>query len=363
MQQPPPTHILVTCPHCGHENLFQQPHPYHAGYLNQGFLYSEAGDCTLIWNSFDRDYGALVGNKPPWALSPADQAALEERLLPAPDSTRWLFRNPARCRRCREPISGPITDTAYYLRYDGSADCDWRSGPGESFKNALWSLRPPVPWTMRDVWLGMAVVVVITACLYGITFLLVALGVRPNLDLYQGVFLTIMQLLFLVPVWWFVKHKHHASLKTLGLRKFKVWVAAAAVGLLFAYYFLSGFYAYLLSLFGLEMQPDLGPAVEQLSTPWPLVFSVVIVAPLVEEIFFRGFVFTGLRARMDWRWAAVISSALFAAMHVQLWAFIPLFSLGFLFAFLYQKSDSVWPGIIMHFLVNALAMTVTLVWL
>jgi membrane protease YdiL (CAAX protease family) len=34
--------------------------------------------------------------------------------------------------------------------------------------------------------------------------------------------------------------------------------------------------------------------------------------------------------------------------------------LGFLFAFVYQKAGSIWPGIILHAIVNGLAMAVAL---
>ena len=96
----------------------------------------------------------------------------------------------------------------------------------------------------------------------------------------------------------------------------------------------------------------------QLSTPWPLIVTIVFIAPFVEEVFFRGFVFAGLRARYDWRWAAAISSALFAAAHLELTFFIPAFVLGYVFAYLYQRSGSVWPGMIVHAAMNALAMAV-----
>ena len=62
--------------------------------------------------------------------------------------------------------------------------------------------------------------------------------------------------------------------------------------------------------------------------------------------------------RNDWRWAAAISAALFAAAHLELTFFIPAFVLGYIFAYLYQRSGSVWPGMIIHAAMNALAMAV-----
>ncbi len=356
-----PTHIVVTCPHCGYGNVFHQPYPYHAGYGDQGFLYNESGNCTLSWSSFDRDYVGVVGLRHPWDLTAADREALEARLAPAPDGTRWSFKNPARCLRCGGSISGPITETPYFLRYEGSVDRDVRCGWGAGLKDVLRRVRTAVPWSVRDVWLGVAAAAVIIALSYVAVYVLSSLQVRPNVDIWEGVFPTVMELLFLVPVWWFVRHKRGASFTTLGFRKFPwAWFGIGFAMLVGAYIF-NGYYAFLLSLLGQQMREDATPIIEQLATPWPLVFSVVIVAPFVEETFFRGFVFAGLRARMDWWWAAIISAAVFAAAHGELLFFVPAFVFGLLFAFVYQRTNSVWPGMFLHFFVNAVAMTLMLV--
>jgi membrane protease YdiL (CAAX protease family) len=351
-----PTHIVGTCPHCGHGNVFAQPYPYHAGYGYQGFLYNETGDCTLTWSSFDREYAAAVGSKQPWELTAADREALEDRLTPAPDGTRWLFRNPARCRQCRAPISGPITDTIYYLRNECTVDRDVRSGWGSGLRDVLGRARASVPWRMRDVWLGVLFAVVLSGLAYGAAYLLLYLLVDPDVDLWLALFSAVLELVLLVPVWWFVKRKYHVPLaKALGFRRFKPWWLAVAVGSLIAYSVFNAYYAAILAALGLEMQRDVGPTIRELSSPWPLVFSIVILAPLVEEVFFRGFVFNGLRGRMDWWWAAVISGALFAAAHLDPLFLLPAFLIGFMLAFLYQKTNSIWPGMIVHFLVNSLA--------
>ena len=353
-----PTHIVVTCPACGHENVFHQPYPYHAGLSNQGFLYNESGDRTLIWSSFDRDYQAIAGQKQPWTLDPVDQERLEERLLLAPDGTRWLFRNPARCLNCGHPISEPMTATAFYLRYDDSVDRAASRSQGHGLKDVLTQRRPSVPWNTRDVWLGVLAAVLIIAASFGLVLLLRAFSVQTDIDFWIVLFPSLFELLFLVPVWWFAIHKYRASLKTLGFARFKLSNIGVGIGLLFAFYIFNGAYAYLLREFGLRVQTDLTPVLSRLSNPWPLFVAVVLVAPVAEETFFRGFVFGGLRSRYDWHLAAAISAALFAAAHLEITFFIPAFILGYLFAYLYQRSGSIWPGMILHALVNAFAMTV-----
>jgi phage FluMu protein Com len=111
--------IIIKCPKCKHENTFNQPYPYHAGFGDQGFLYNEKGNRTLIWDSYDPDYTAIVGKSHPWALKKAQQKKLEDLLLPD-SGGRWLFSNPARCEKCQSPISEPILKNIYFLVFANS---------------------------------------------------------------------------------------------------------------------------------------------------------------------------------------------------------------------------------------------------
>jgi len=121
--------VTINCPSCGRPNDFEQPYPFHAGFGNQGFLYNDAGNLTLVWSSFDPAYEAIVGKRHPWTLTPGQQSLLEGALRDAPSGGRWRFANPARCRNCAGAISGGMTETIYYLRYPDSLDAE--SNPGE----------------------------------------------------------------------------------------------------------------------------------------------------------------------------------------------------------------------------------------
>jgi hypothetical protein len=120
--------ITIQCTSCGHRNDFDQPYPFHAGFANQGFLYNDEGNLTLIWSGFDPAYEAIVGEKHPWTLTAEERLLFEGALLPAPSGGRWQFINPARCGKCANPISGPITQRIYYLRYPRSIDTDPNPG-------------------------------------------------------------------------------------------------------------------------------------------------------------------------------------------------------------------------------------------
>lgn len=113
------THPPKCCLGCGVGPPFDRSYGFHAGHSDLGFLYNDKGDEVFIWSSFDKDYQSLVGHKHPWTLNAAEQARVEEALLPSPGGTRWRFRNPARCTHCGHPISGPMTETIYGLGFDG----------------------------------------------------------------------------------------------------------------------------------------------------------------------------------------------------------------------------------------------------
>ena len=80
-----------------------------------------------------------------------------------------------------------------------------------------------------------------------------------------------------------------------------------------------------------------------------------IVAPFAEETFFRGFVFQGLAHSWGPVWGAVASAAFFAAVHLQLTVFIPLFALGLALAWVFHHTRSLWASIILHMVFNAIA--------
>lgn len=111
----------VKCTSCQQVTVFEQPHPYHAGFSNVGFLYNDAGDRTLVWEGYDPAWERIAGKRPPWVLTATDWPAIEGFLAPAPDGGRWRFKNPGRCARCRNVIARSLADgEIYYLLFPGS---------------------------------------------------------------------------------------------------------------------------------------------------------------------------------------------------------------------------------------------------
>ncbi len=171
-------------------------------------------------------------------------------------------------------------------------------------------------------------------------------------------------------VWWFV-HLRRASLRAIGWRKPRWWDIVLAFNGIFVYFVL---YFVVLTVvqslipsLNVNQKQELGFDNVLGDTNLVLTFlSLVVLPPVAEETVFRGFIFTGLRNRLSWVWAAVITSLLFAVAHLEfgtgqplLWtAAIDTFILSLVLCYLRQKTNSLWPGILVHALKNGVAFTV-----
>lgn len=83
--------------------------------------------------------------------------------------------------------------------------------------------------------------------------------------------------------------------------------------------------------------------------------AIVIVAPIVEEVVFRGYLYGSLRSKLYPWVAALVVSILFGAVHGQLNVGIDTFLLSLVLCYLRDKTGAIWSGIFVHALKNSLA--------
>jgi membrane protease YdiL (CAAX protease family) len=89
---------------------------------------------------------------------------------------------------------------------------------------------------------------------------------------------------------------------------------------------------------------------------FPLVFvSAAIIAPVAEEIIFRGYFYKAFRDRFKPSYAIVLSAALFSVLHFELLATAQLFVIGIALAYVYEKTGNLMAPITLHVLNNAVA--------
>lgn len=144
-------------------------------------------------------------------------------------------------------------------------------------------------------------------------------------------------------------------------------------------YALSGFVAYFVIFFVVSLvvnatAPELLESDQQLGFDKaaeglaliPVFISLVVLPPLAEETLARGFLFGGLRNRLNFIWAMLITSLLFGAPHlfggepgVLLWiAMADTFILSAVLCYLREKTGRLWAPILLHALKNFIAFTV-----
>jgi len=174
--------------------------------------------------------------------------------------------------------------------------------------------------------------------------------------------LLVQNLLFLLLPFWCVK-KAGGGIKHLGMRRVPVGSTlflGLRSGVLF--YFLNIAVSLLQMLAFPGYQPEQQSVVQVLeacSSVWEvasLVFFILLVAPVAEEVFFRGFLYPVLYRKWGYIAAVLLSAIIFSASHLHLWAFLPLFAGGIGFAMLYHKKQNLWANICAHAVWNAISL-------
>lgn len=116
----------------------------------------------------------------------------------------------------------------------------------------------------------------------------------------------------------------------------------------------------LLERLGLPAEPQ--PAEQAIATlePWLVIVAIVVLAPIAEEVFFRGVAFNAWLAERGRRFAYIGSAVLFAAIHASLISLLPIFLLGLALAWVYRRTRSLLAPIAMHATVNGISVTLAL---
>lgn len=169
----------------------------------------------------------------------------------------------------------------------------------------------------------------------------------------------------LLALWWFFRAAFDILLDNLP---------QCLAALLFGYliYLMLGYLAAgaLLLLLGDELSNPNNEAVAELlaENSQAVLGLTVFVAPLVEELLFRGIVFGSLRQKSRFL-AFAVSIAVFALYHV--WQFalagmdwtlliyaVQYIPAGYALAWTYEKTNSIWTPIFLHMLINGVSLLV-----
>jgi membrane protease YdiL (CAAX protease family) len=204
--------------------------------------------------------------------------------------------------------------------------------------------------------------------LVGIVGVVVASGLvaipfaAAGADLDSGGFIivgTIVQDLVMIAAAYFLTADlGRPSPRTFGLRPFRSsalgWVFAAFV----AYLVLTSIYTVLVDPPSEQLPTGLDKADENLLLAIATGMLLVVVAPFAEEMFFRGFLYQAFRNSFGVLPGALLSAVIFGAIHFEFFKLVQLAILGVILALLFEKTQSLWPPIMLHAVNNALAFAV-----
>tara|TARA_R110002096_G_scaffold247097_1_gene439502 strand:- start:72 stop:1454 length:1383 start_codon:yes stop_codon:yes gene_type:complete len=178
-----------------------------------------------------------------------------------------------------------------------------------------------------------------------------------------GLAIQVVPLLFLIPV---LTPGIPATLRLFGLRR-PEWSGRQLLSFGVIGLGLAMLVAFGISLVG-SVSMSIGDVVNSdyldrdLAVLWVVIASVV-VAPICEELLMRGFLFSILRGPCGAIAAAILSSVLFGFLHgYSLVGFLSTTSLGLVFCWMYQRSGSLWPGVIAHSLFNLCVTSAAVGW-
>jgi membrane protease YdiL (CAAX protease family) len=146
-----------------------------------------------------------------------------------------------------------------------------------------------------------------------------------------------------------------------GLRWKKWWMALLAIPAVFVMWSFmavldqSGYNAWITELVGGDTTQEMVKALQEETNIVVLALMslvTVIGAPVSEEIIFRGYIYPATKRLSGSPCAVLFSGALFAVVHLNLAALLPLFVLGMLLAVLYEATGSLWMPIAVHLVFN-----------
>lgn len=91
---------------------------------------------------------------------------------------------------------------------------------------------------------------------------------------------------------------------------------------------------------------------------WQQILLIGLMPAITEELLFRGFIFSSFLKHISPVKAIIISSAMFAAMHLSLLKFVPTFLLGVVFSYTVYKTKSIYSSMLLHFINNTFSVVV-----
>ncbi len=217
-----------------------------------------------------------------------------------------------------------------------------------------------VPWSLRDAAKAVIMVVGVAAIVVSLAaFMFLVRGETvPGTSL---LFSAALEGILLVAVWRFGPWRYGQSWRALGLQSTLNKGALLALLALLGSLAFAALYAAAVNLLGLDSLMPRSVPDELIGTYPERIASfvlLVVVAPVAEETFFRGFLLPVFSGRWGFWVGSGVGSALFAMAHMVPGMLLPAFVSGMLLSWLYRRTGSLWNCCLAPGAQNALAFAV-----
>lgn len=228
---------------------------------------------------------------------------------------------------------------------------------------------PLPPWGWRECLAGVLTVLgafIVLGLILGIIVRATGTGADSVAGLLLGLVLSLVLecVMFVVAISYGpVRHASGPGLLGYRWRPPGSWVPWTFYGLALAYVALFAYIALtqVPGLHRLEPHGNIPNGIFDHAATIPLAIALTVFgAPLVEETFFRGFLFNGLRRRFGFSNAAAVSGLLFALAHAQGTLIIPFTVIGVILAWTYYRAGTLWANIGAHCLFNLVSVLMAL---
>ena len=220
------------------------------------------------------------------------------------------------------------------------------------------------PWEILDIFRAVLIIVFagyVVAIIEAFVLKVFHLELTMNLRMIISTFF--IDIVAAMVILYFVMVKYKKNIQELGLKASSFFRnilsgITAYIFMLPVLLVILIFSIWILNVFGYTPppQPVFEVFMEEKKGPVLLFLTVFVsvLGPVVEEVFFRGFMYSAVRKHTGVLAAAFLSGAIFSMLHTNIVGFLPIMALGVLLAYLYETTGSLVASISVHILHNSI---------
>ncbi|MFC3388719.1 CPBP family intramembrane glutamic endopeptidase [Salinicoccus sesuvii] len=214
-------------------------------------------------------------------------------------------------------------------------------------------------WKWRDLIYMLLLILVLVPIFIETVLFNYLLNVFQN-ELYAGTLNgLIMAIIFTTALYFIVLKPKDQSWKTVGLKTFPLKQWKLIVVWTFTLIVVSIALVTVMSFVGIGTANSKTESLQSQMTflNFTIGFiSAAIISPIYEEIFYRGFLYRFFNSRYGILSGMMISSTIFTIVHIPTFNTLPVnFVSGLVFSWVYQKTGSIIPSILIHGIFNGIA--------